>query len=184
MKKPELLAPAGSFEKAKTAYLYGADAIYVGTSNLSLRTRVDIDDNELKKIIDYAHSINKKVSVITQLSTKPPVDRVDRTYFAITKSNSWTEANDMNLFSYFGYSAMIPEMLPSKREVIPRRSTKKSTTIINEDIIHGIPVLRFTFLMIGSRTKESMKESVTGIITEDMVFNRKPASTTARNRII
>ena len=63
MKKPELLAPAGSFEKAKTAYLYGADAIYVGTSNLSLRTRVDMDDNELKKIIDYAHSIGKKVYV-------------------------------------------------------------------------------------------------------------------------
>ena len=63
MKKPELLAPAGSFEKAKTAFTYGADAIYVGTSNLSLRTRVDMDDNELKKIIDYAHSINKKVYV-------------------------------------------------------------------------------------------------------------------------
>ena len=46
------------------------------------------------------HNINKKGSVITQLSTKPPVDRVDRTYFAITKSNSWTETNDMNLFSY------------------------------------------------------------------------------------
>ena len=44
--------------------------------------------------------INKKVSVFTQLSTKPPVDRLNRTYFAITKSNNWTEANDMNLFSY------------------------------------------------------------------------------------
>ena len=43
---------------------------------------------------------NKKVSTITQLSTKPPVDRYDRTYFAITKANSWSEANDMNLFSY------------------------------------------------------------------------------------
>ncbi|MGN1311302.1 MAG: U32 family peptidase [Clostridia bacterium] len=63
MKKPELLAPVGSFEKAKTAFRYGADAIYVGTSNLSLRTRVDIDDNELAKIIEYAHSINKKVYV-------------------------------------------------------------------------------------------------------------------------
>ena len=67
MKKPELLAPAGSFEKAKTAFTYGADAIYVGTSNLSLRTRVDMDDNELKKIIDYAHSINKKVYVASFL---------------------------------------------------------------------------------------------------------------------
>ena len=63
MKKPELLAPCGSFEKAKTAFKYGADAIYVGTSNLSLRTRVDMDDSELAKIINYAHSINKKVYV-------------------------------------------------------------------------------------------------------------------------
>ena len=63
MIKPELLAPVGSFEKAKTAFKYGADAIYVGTSNLSLRTRVDMNDIELTKIIEYAHSINKKVYV-------------------------------------------------------------------------------------------------------------------------
>lgn len=63
MKKPELLAPAGSFEKAKVAFEYGADAIYCGTSKLSLRSRVEIDDNELARIIEYAHSINKKVHV-------------------------------------------------------------------------------------------------------------------------
>ena len=63
MKKPELLAPAGSFEKAKTAYLYGADAVYMGTSKLSLRTRVDVDDDELIKPIEYAHSIGKKLYV-------------------------------------------------------------------------------------------------------------------------
>ena len=45
-------------------------------------------------------NINKKVSTISQLSTKPPVDRFDRVYFAITKANNWTEANNMNLFSY------------------------------------------------------------------------------------
>ena len=63
MKIPELLAPAGSFEKAKVAFEYGADAIYCGTSKLSLRTRVEIDDNELGRIIEYAHSIQKKVYV-------------------------------------------------------------------------------------------------------------------------
>lgn len=63
MQKPELLAPAGSFEKAKTAFLYGADAVYMGTSKLSLRSRVQVDDNELIKTIEYAHSINKKVYV-------------------------------------------------------------------------------------------------------------------------
>lgn len=63
MKKVELLAPAGSFEKAKTAFLYGADAIYCGTSSLSLRTRADMKDDDLIKTIRYAHSINKKVYV-------------------------------------------------------------------------------------------------------------------------
>ncbi len=61
MKKPELLAPAGSFEKAKTAFLYGADAVYAGTSSLSLRTRAEMQDNDLEKTIKYAHSIGKKV---------------------------------------------------------------------------------------------------------------------------
>lgn len=63
MKKPELLAPAGSFEKAKTAFLYGADAVYMGTKSLSLRTRVDVEDDDLKKTIEYAHNIGKKVYV-------------------------------------------------------------------------------------------------------------------------
>ncbi len=63
MKKPELLAPAGSFEKAKTAFMYGADAIYCGTSSLSLRTRAEMDDNDLVKTIEYAHKIGKRVHV-------------------------------------------------------------------------------------------------------------------------
>ena len=63
MKKVELLAPAGSFEKAKIAFLYGADAIYCGTSSLSLRTRADMDNNNLADTIKYAHSLNKKVYV-------------------------------------------------------------------------------------------------------------------------
>ena len=61
MKKPELLAPAGSFEKAKIAFLYGADAIYAGTSSLSLRTRADMENDDLYKTIEYAHKLGKKV---------------------------------------------------------------------------------------------------------------------------
>ena len=63
MKKPELLAPAGSYEKAKIAFKYGADAIYCGTSELSLRTRADMKDDDLEKTIKYAHEIGKKVYV-------------------------------------------------------------------------------------------------------------------------
>lgn len=61
MKNIELLAPAGSYEKAKIAFLYGADAVYMGTSSLSLRSRVQVNDDELEKTINYAHNIGKKV---------------------------------------------------------------------------------------------------------------------------
>lgn len=63
MKKVELLAPAGSLEKAKIAFMYGADAVYAGTSKLSLRTRAEINSDTLEETIKYAHSIGKKVYV-------------------------------------------------------------------------------------------------------------------------
>ena len=63
MKKVELLAPAGSLEKAKIAFMYGADAVYAGTSKLSLRTRAEINSDTLADTIIYAHSIGKKVYV-------------------------------------------------------------------------------------------------------------------------
>lgn len=61
MKKTELLAPAGSFEKARVAFMYGADAVYCGTAKLSLRSRAEVDEDDLEKTIKYAHSIGKKV---------------------------------------------------------------------------------------------------------------------------
>ena len=75
MNKPELLAPAGSFEKAKVAFLYGADAVYCGTSKLSLRSRTSLDDDDMVKTIEYAHSIGKKV--YTALNIYAPDEMYD-----------------------------------------------------------------------------------------------------------
>ena len=63
MKHVELLAPAGSLEKAKIAFMYGADAVYAGTAKLSLRSRAELNDDSLEETIKYAHSIGKKVYV-------------------------------------------------------------------------------------------------------------------------
>ena len=63
MNKPELLAPAGTFEKAKVAFMYGADAVYAGTSKLSLRTRTEMQFDDLLETVRLAHSLNKKVYV-------------------------------------------------------------------------------------------------------------------------
>ena len=61
MKKIELLAPAGSYEKAKIAIMYGADALYCGTPKLSLRSRSEVQDSDLEKIVKYAHERGVKV---------------------------------------------------------------------------------------------------------------------------
>ena len=64
MKKPELLAPAGNLEKLKTAFLYGADAVYLGIPDFSLRVRInDFDFPKIIEGIKYAHDLGKKVYV-------------------------------------------------------------------------------------------------------------------------
>ncbi|MCL2528123.1 MAG: U32 family peptidase [Defluviitaleaceae bacterium] len=64
MKKPELLAPAGDMEKLQMAIAYGADAVYVGGKQFSLRANAkNFDLPELEQAIAYAHSKNAKVYV-------------------------------------------------------------------------------------------------------------------------
>ncbi len=68
MKKPELLAPAGSLEKLKIAFIYGADAVFIGGKKFSLRARAsNFDIPEIKKACDFAHNLRKKVYVTTNI---------------------------------------------------------------------------------------------------------------------
>ncbi len=69
IKKPELLLPAGSLNRLKTAFLYGADAVYAGMPGVCLRNKIAFSYDELKEGIAYAHSINKKVYLTVNLFT-------------------------------------------------------------------------------------------------------------------
>jgi putative protease len=67
IKKSELLLPAGSLDRLKTAILYGADAVYCGTPDMSLRTKSAFSLEELVEGIEYAHSKGKKVYLTLNL---------------------------------------------------------------------------------------------------------------------
>lgn len=68
MNKIELLAPAGNLEKLKFAFMYGADACYIGGRNYSLRANAtNFSLEEIKEACTYAHSINKKVYVTVNI---------------------------------------------------------------------------------------------------------------------
>ena len=66
-KKSELLMPGGSLDRMKTAILYGADAVYCGTPDMSLRTKSSFSLEELLEGIKYAHSHGKKVYLTLNL---------------------------------------------------------------------------------------------------------------------
>ena len=64
MKKPELLAPAGNFEKLQYALRYGADAVYCAGKKFGLRAKADnFDEAGLRQAVDYVHSHHKKIYV-------------------------------------------------------------------------------------------------------------------------
>ena len=68
MKRVELLSPAGDLEKLKIAYLYGADACYIGGKEFSLRANANnFSLDEIKQAVDYAHKLNKKLYVTTNI---------------------------------------------------------------------------------------------------------------------
>ena len=68
MKRIELLAPGGSLEKVKWALDYGADAVYLGGRDYSLRANAqNLSIDEIKEACSYAHKFNKKIYVTVNI---------------------------------------------------------------------------------------------------------------------
>ena len=68
LRTPELLCPAGTFKNMQYAFAYGADAVYAGQARYSLRVRNnDFDEDNLRRGIEYAHSLGKKFYVVVNI---------------------------------------------------------------------------------------------------------------------
>ena len=66
--KYELLLPAGDLNRLKFACLYGADAVYIGGVNYSLRANANnFSLEEIKEGVDFAHKLNKKIYVTVNM---------------------------------------------------------------------------------------------------------------------
>ena len=87
LKKPELLAPAGNFEKLQAALIYGADAVYIGGKNFSLRAYADnFDEEEILKAVEFTHKLGKKIYVATNIfAHNSDVDELEK-YFRFLDS--------------------------------------------------------------------------------------------------
>ncbi len=87
MRKIELLAPAGDMNKLKTAFYYGADAVYLGGKSMSLRAQAgNFSNEEIIEAVKYAHSLNKKVYVTVNIFARNTDIALAEEYFKFLES--------------------------------------------------------------------------------------------------
>jgi len=69
--KIELLAPAGDLSRLKTAFYFGADAVYLGGKEFGLRAKsVNFSQDEITEAVNYTHSLGKKLYVTVNIFAK------------------------------------------------------------------------------------------------------------------
>ncbi len=88
MKKIELLSPAGDMNKLKTAFYYGADAVYIGGKNFSLRALAgNFTDEEIVIATEYAHKLGKKLYVTVNIFGKnADIDQAEKYFKFLEKT--------------------------------------------------------------------------------------------------
>lgn len=109
MIRPEILSPAGNFEKMRAAIRYGADAVYLAGQIFGMRAAADnFSLEELKDAVEYAHE--RGVKVYLTLNTMP------REYEYPTLRKYLTDLANINIDAMIiadvGVLCLVKEMLP------------------------------------------------------------------------
>ncbi|MCQ2409852.1 MAG: U32 family peptidase [Clostridia bacterium] len=106
----ELLMPAGNLKKLKTAFHFGADAVYLGGKDFSLRAFADnFTEEEIKEGINFAHNLGKKVYVTANIFAKnADIDKA-RDYFVFLEQ----AGADAILISDIGLVSLCRECAPN-----------------------------------------------------------------------
>ena len=108
--KIELLSPAGDMSKLKTAFYFGADAVYIGGKEFSLRASAgNFSNEEIIEATKYAHSIGKKVYVTVNIIAKNSDLEKAKEYFKFLESVNVDGA----IISDTGLIALCREVAPN-----------------------------------------------------------------------
>lgn len=111
MKRPEILSPAGNFEKLRAAILYGANAVYLAGQLFGMRAAADnFSLEELRDAVSYAHE--RGVKVYLTVNTMPRENEYEklRNYFEELKSIDV----DALIIADIGVLMLAREVIPEK----------------------------------------------------------------------
>ena len=116
-KKPELVAPAGSMDKLKTAIEYGADAVYAGGKDFNLRNAsANFTLNEIGLAVDYVHKRDKKLYIALNIFAHN---------YHIPKIEQYL--NELARYPVDAFIISDPGVLSIVREVMPEANIHIST---------------------------------------------------------
>ena len=92
--KPELLSPAGDFERLRMAVLYGADAVYLAGTSFGMRAFAGIfSSEELPKAVTFAHSHGVRVhATVNTMPRNSEADALRRTWSS-SRTPGWTPSS-------------------------------------------------------------------------------------------
>ncbi len=117
IKAPELLSPAGNFEKLKAALLYGADAVYLAGQSFGMRSAADnFSVEELYEAVKYTHERGKRLFLT--LNTMPHGDEYEALRAFLN------EIRDAGIDAFIVADLGVMETL---REIIPNAEIHIST---------------------------------------------------------
>lgn len=120
----ELLMPAGNLKKLKTAFHFGADAVYIGGKQFSLRAFADnFSEEEMIEGINFAHALGKKVYVTVNIFAKNSDLENAKEYFEFLQKVK----ADAVLISDIGLVTLCKEVAP---DLTIHLSTQANTTNI------------------------------------------------------
>lgn len=126
LKAPELLSPAGNFDKMKAAILYGADAVYLAWNDFGMRSAADnFTLQELSDAVKYAHErgvrVNLTLNTMPRTSEYPKLEEFVKTIadFGI----------DAVIAADLGVMALVREYMPhTELHVSTQMSTVSAAT--------------------------------------------------------
>ena len=109
MKRPEILSPAGNFEKMRAAIRYGADAVYLSGQIFGMRAAADnFSVDELREAVNYAHERGVKVYLTVNTMPRENEYKLLKEYFIELKSIN----PDALIIADIGVLMLAKEMLP------------------------------------------------------------------------
>lgn len=163
MKKIELLAPAGNLEKLKIAIMYGADAVFIGGKQFSLRARANnFDLEDIINGVKFAKKHKAKVYVTMNIV---PHDADIINFEKYVKSLEKAKVTGVILTS-LSFAEKIKKIAP-KLEL--HLSTQMS--IINSDAVKQFADFGFSRIVLGRELNvEQIKDIISKTNTEVEVF--------------